>query len=43
MYITGVLYIISFSLLAEVETVAGYVIVMTLCSIATALWRSFVL
>ncbi|MCO7249940.1 MFS transporter [Pseudoalteromonas sp. Ps84H-4] len=39
MYITGVLYIISFSLLAEVETVAGYVIVMTLCSIATALWR----
>ncbi len=43
MYITGVLYIISFSLLAEVETVAGYVIVMTLCSIATALWRCFVL
>ena len=39
MYLTGVLYIISFSLLAEVDTVIGYVIVMTLCSIATSLWR----
>ncbi|MEZ9138877.1 MULTISPECIES: MFS transporter [unclassified Shewanella] len=39
MYITGVLYIISFSLLAEVDTVSGYVVVMTLCSIATSLWR----
>ncbi|MBW8183915.1 MFS transporter [Shewanella nanhaiensis] len=39
MYLTGVLYIISFSLLAEVDTVSGYVVVMTLCSIATSLWR----
>lgn len=39
MYLTGVLYIISFSLLAEAETVTSYVVVMTLCSIATSLWR----
>ncbi|WP_076541583.1 MFS transporter [Shewanella sp. UCD-KL21] len=39
MYMTGVLYIISFSLLAEVDTVTGYVVVMTLCSIATSIWR----
>ncbi len=39
MYLTGILYIISFSLLAEVDTVSGYVVVMTLCSIATSLWR----
>ncbi|MDP4983702.1 MFS transporter [Pseudoalteromonas tunicata] len=39
MYVTGVLYVVSFSLLASVNTVAGYVVVMTLCSIATALWR----
>jgi MFS family permease len=39
MYLTGVLYIISFSLLAEADTVSSYVIVMTLCSIATSLWR----
>lgn len=39
MYLTGILYIISFSLLAEVDSVCGYAIVMTLCSIATSLWR----
>lgn len=39
MYLTGVLYIISFSLLANVDTVAGYVVVMTLCSMATSIWR----
>ena len=39
MYFTGVLYIISFSLLAQVDSVKGYVVVMTLCSIATAIWR----
>lgn len=39
MYLTGTLYIISFSLLAEVDSVNGYAIVMTLCSIATSLWR----
>lgn len=39
MYVTGTLYIISFSLLAEANSVEGYVVVMTLCSIATSLWR----
>ena len=33
MYMTGVLYIISFSLLAEVDTVKGYIVAMTLCSL----------
>ena len=39
MYATGVLYIISFSLLAEADTVLSFTIVITLCSIATSLWR----
>lgn len=39
MYGSGFLYIISFSLLAVVEQLIGYVVVITLCSIATALWR----
>ncbi len=39
MYASGILYIISFSLLAEVNSIAGYALVITLCSIATALWR----
>jgi MFS family permease len=39
MYASGVLYIISFSLLAEVDSITGYSVVITLCSIATALWR----
>ncbi|MDT3280763.1 MFS transporter [Shewanella scandinavica] len=39
MYVTGTLYIISFSLLAEANSVEGYVVVMTLCSMATSLWR----
>lgn len=39
LYLTGILYVISFSLLAQVNTVVGYVVVITLCSIATALWR----
>jgi len=39
MYATGVLYIMSFSLLAEADTVTMFAIVITLCSIATALWR----
>lgn len=42
MYLTGVLYIISFSLLANVDTVTGYVVVMTLCSMATSLWRPLI-
>jgi MFS family permease len=39
MYASGILYIISFSLLAQVNSIAGYALVITLCSIATALWR----
>lgn len=39
MYASGILYIISFSLLAQVNSIIGYSIVITLCSIATALWR----
>ncbi len=39
MYASGILYIISFSILAEVDSLTGYVVVITLCSIATALWR----
>lgn len=39
MYASGVLYIISFSLLAQADSIVGYSLVITLCSIATALWR----
>ena len=39
MYISGILYIISFSLLAQANTIIAYAVVITLCSIATALWR----
>ncbi|ABM01050.1 MFS transporter [Shewanella amazonensis] len=42
MYGAGVLYIISFSLLAEADSVAGFALVITLCSIATSLWRPLV-
>lgn len=42
MYASGILYIISFSLLAQVSTIAGYALVITLCSIATALWRPLI-
>lgn len=39
MYASGILYVISFSLLAQVNTISGYVIVITLCSIASAIWQ----
>lgn len=39
MYGTGILYVIAFSLLAEANSVATFVVVLTLCSIATSLWR----
>ncbi len=39
MYASGILYIVSFSLLAQADSISGYAIVITLCSIATALWR----
>jgi len=39
MYTSGVLYIISFSLLAEVDSLIGYIMVITVCSIAKAIWE----
>lgn len=39
MYATGILYIISFSLLANADSVFMFSVVITLCSIATSLWR----
>lgn len=42
MYGAGVLYIISFSLLAETDSVPGFALVITLCSIAASLWRPLV-
>lgn len=39
MYLTGALYVVSFSLLANVDSVNGYIVVITMCSIATSLWR----
>jgi MFS family permease len=39
MYVSGILYVISFSLLAQANSIIGYALVITLCSIATALWR----
>lgn len=39
MYASGILYVVSFLLLAQVNTVTGYAVVITLCSVATALWR----
>ncbi|MEW6983075.1 MDR family MFS transporter [Colwelliaceae bacterium 6471] len=39
MYGSGILYVISFSMLAEVDSIIGYVLVITLCSIAKAIWE----
>ena len=39
MYFSGFLYIASFSLLANIDSILGYAIVITLCSIATEIWR----
>lgn len=39
MYASGILYIFSFSLLAEVDSISGYVVVITLCSISSAIWQ----
>lgn len=39
MYARGVLYIVLFLLLAQINSIGGYTVVFTLCSIATALWR----
>ncbi|MFD2166077.1 MDR family MFS transporter [Thalassotalea euphylliae] len=38
MFSTGIVYVISFVLLAYVETVMGYVLVIALCSISKAIW-----
>ncbi|WP_448547717.1 MDR family MFS transporter [Thalassotalea fusca] len=39
MYASGILYIISFIALAEVTSLTGYVVIITLCSIAKAIWE----
>lgn len=39
MYTSGILYVFSFSYLAQANTLVEYVIVITLCSIAKALWE----
>lgn len=39
MYGTGLLYIVSFALLAEADSVVGFITVITLCSVASSLWR----
>ncbi|WP_281559937.1 MFS transporter [Thalassomonas sp. RHCl1] len=39
MFASGLLYVVSFSLLASAETLPGYVLIITLCSIAKAIWE----
>lgn len=39
MYTSGFLYIVSFSLLANADSIIGYSVVIALCSIATEIWR----
>jgi MFS family permease len=38
MFSTGIVYVLSFVLLANVETITGYVLVIALCSISKAIW-----
>ena len=38
MFASGIMYVASFCLLAEVDTVFGFVVVITSCSIAKAIW-----
>ena len=38
MFSTGIVYVLSFVLLAYVDTVMGYVVVIALCSISKAIW-----
>lgn len=39
MYASGILYVISFSFLAVAQSLLSYVVVITVCSIAKALWE----
>jgi MFS family permease len=39
MYTSGVLYVLSFAYLAQASTLVEYVVVITICSIAKALWE----
>mgnify|MGYP000385931721 CR=1 FL=1 len=39
MYASGILYTLSFLALAEVTSLAGYIVIITLCSIAKAIWE----
>ena len=38
MFTSGIVYVISFVLLAQVDTVLGYIAVITLCSMSKAIW-----
>ena len=38
MFASGIMYVASFCLLAEVDTVFGFIVVITSCSIAKAIW-----
>ena len=39
MFASGLLYVVSFSLLAGADTLPGYILIITLCSIAKAIWE----
>ncbi|WP_196140754.1 MFS transporter [Aliikangiella sp. G2MR2-5] len=39
MYFSGIIYIVSFCLLANTSSIIGYAIVITGCSVATEIWR----
>lgn len=39
MFASGILYVVSFSMLAQAESLTGYIVVITLCSIAKAIWE----
>jgi MFS family permease len=39
MYGSGILYVVSFSLLAQAQALTTYIVVITLCSIAKAMWE----
>ncbi len=38
MFTTGIFYVLSFVMLAQVDTVLGYILVITLCSMSKAIW-----
>ena len=38
MFTSGIVYVLSFVLLAQVDSVIGYIVVITLCSMSKAIW-----